>query len=400
MVWLSVYPARLAAVLSTLAVSGYRSLRDVVVELDRVTVVTGQNGSGKSSLYRALRLLADASRGAAVASLAREGGLPSTLWAGPETISGAMRRGEVPVQGTRRQGPVRLQVGFAGDDFGYAIDLGLPKRDAPTVFELDPEIKAEHVWAGPAPRPAAMLAQRHGPIATTRSGSTWEELTRSLRTDDSMLAEVADPTRAPELLTLRERMRGWRFYDSLRTDAHAPARLGGVGTRTPVLSGDGSDLAAAIATIMEIGRRGALDAAVAEAFGGSSVGIDVDAGRFTLWLRQPGMLRPMRADELSDGTLRFLLLAAALLSPRPPELFVLNEPETSLHPDLVPALARMVTAAAEQTQIVLVTHSTALASSLGDGDGVARVELVKELGETQVAGQGLLTRPSWSWPKR
>lgn len=384
--------------LTTLAVSGYRSLRDVVVGLGAVTVVTGPNGSGKSSLYRALRLLADASRGRAVAALAHEGGLRSTLWAGPETISGSMRRGEVPIQGTRRTGPVRLQLGFAGDGLGYAMDLGLPKPDLPTVFELDPEIKAEHVWHGPTPRPAAMLAQRHGPIATTRSDTGWQELTRGLRTYDSMVAQVADPARAPELYELREQLRGWRFYDHLRTDAHAPARAGSVGTRTPVLAGDGSDLAAAVATIQEIGRADALADAIARAFDGSTVGVDVDAGRFTVWLRQPGMLRPMRADELSDGTLRFLLLAAALLSPRPPALLVLNEPETSLHPDLLVSLAQMIRAAAESTQIVVVTHATPLADALGDG--VTRVELAKELGETQVVDQGLLTRPSWTWPKR
>lgn len=384
--------------LTTLAVSGYRSLRDVVVGLGPVTVVTGANGSGKSSLYRALRLLAEASRGAAVAALAREGGLPSAMWAGPETISGSMRRGEVPVQGTRRTGPVRVQMGFAGDGLGYAMDLGLPRRDLPTRFELDPEIKAEHVWSGPVPRPGAMLAQRHGAVATTRAGSGWEELSRGLRSYESMLAEVADPARAPELLALREQLRGWRFYDHLRTDARAPARAAAVGTRTPVLADDGSDLAAAIATIQEIGRGDALAGAVADAFDGSTVGVDSDAGRFTLWLRQPGMLRPMRADELSDGTLRFLLLAAALLTPRPPELFVLNEPETSLHPQLLHPLGAMITAAAERTQVVVVTHSTALAGALCEG--ATRVELVKELGETRVADQGLLTRPAWTWPKR
>lgn len=384
--------------LTTLAVSGYRSLRDVVVGLGPVTVVTGANGSGKSSLYRALRLLVEAARGSAVAALAREGGLPSTLWAGPETISGSMRRGEVPVQGTRRTGPVRLQIGFGSDALGYAIDLGLPKRDMPTRFELDPEIKAEHVWSGPAPRPAAMLTQRHGAVATTRGHDGWEELSRTLLPYDSMLAEVSDPVRAPELLALRDRMRAWRFYDHLRTDAHAPARASAVGTRTPVLAGDGADLAAAIATIQEIGRADALAEAIERAFDGSTVGVDVDGGRFTLWLRQPGMLRPLRAEELSDGTLRFLLLAAALLSPRPPELFVLNEPETSLHPELLEPLARMINAAAQRTQIVLVTHSGALAEGLGDE--VSRVELVKDLGETRVAGQGLLSGPSWSWPKR
>src|SRR5215470_17290745 len=107
--------------LSALAVSNYRSLRKLVVPLARLNVVTGPNGSGKSNLYRALRLLAEAARGRLVPWLAREGGLPSTLWAGPERIAGSVRRGEHPVQGTRRKEPVHLRLGFAGEDFGYAI---------------------------------------------------------------------------------------------------------------------------------------------------------------------------------------------------------------------------------------------------------------------------------------
>ena len=62
--------------ISTLAVSGYRSLRDVRLELGPLNVVTGANGAGKSSLYRALRLLADVAQGRVVASLAAEGGMP------------------------------------------------------------------------------------------------------------------------------------------------------------------------------------------------------------------------------------------------------------------------------------------------------------------------------------
>ena len=87
--------------IATLAVENYRSLRSLVVPLAQLTVVTGANGAGKSSLYRALRLLADASRNGAVAVLAREGGLPSTLWAGLETIGRRVRDGTYPVQGTR-----------------------------------------------------------------------------------------------------------------------------------------------------------------------------------------------------------------------------------------------------------------------------------------------------------
>ena len=86
--------------INTIAVQGYRSLRELRVPLSTITVVTGANGTGKSSLYRALRLLADCAEGQVVASLAREGGLPSTLWAGPEVIGKAVRSGEYEVQGT------------------------------------------------------------------------------------------------------------------------------------------------------------------------------------------------------------------------------------------------------------------------------------------------------------
>src|SRR5690349_17544273 len=78
------------AMITRLAISGYRSLRDVRVALGPLNVVTGANGSGKSSLYRALKLLADIAQGRIIQSLAAEGGLQSTLWAGPEQFSREM----------------------------------------------------------------------------------------------------------------------------------------------------------------------------------------------------------------------------------------------------------------------------------------------------------------------
>src|SRR5689334_17987843 len=135
-------------VLSTLAIAGYRSLRDLVIPLRGLTLVTGPNGSGKSSLYRALRLLAETAQGRLVPTLAREGGLHSTLWAGPESFSRSVLRGEHPVQGTRRKNAISLKLGFAGEDFGYAIDLGLPGPNGVAAFAGDPHIKRECVWSG------------------------------------------------------------------------------------------------------------------------------------------------------------------------------------------------------------------------------------------------------------
>ena len=382
--------------ITTVAVAGYRSLRDVVVPLHGLDVVTGANGSGKSSLYRAMRLLADCGSGGVIGSLAREGGLPSALWAGPETLGGA-RRGGYAVEGTRRQGPVGLRLGFATDDgLGYLVDLGLP-IPTETSFGLDPEVKREVVFSGAVARPNAVLVDRAGPLVRVKDGREWVELSRGVAPWESMLTELADPGRAPELLAVRDQIRAWRFYDGFRVDADAPSRRTQIGTRTPVLDHDGADLAAAIQTIREIGDRAALDRAVADAFDGATIEVAVAAGRFDLALRQPGMLRPLVSAELSDGTLRYLLLVAALLTPRPPALMVLNEPETSLHPDLLPPLARLVERAARETQVVVVSHSRTLLEALSTASGV---ELVKSLGETTVAGRKPLDAPQWHWGSR
>ncbi|VVJ19376.1 Split AAA-ATPase protein PA0787 [Amycolatopsis camponoti] len=382
--------------LTTLAVENYRSLRDLVLPLSGLTVVTGPNGSGKSSLYRALRLLADASRNGAVAALAREGGLPSTLWAGPE--NGA--RPGARVQGTVRTKAVGLRLGFAGDEFGYALDLGLPVPGE-TMFNLDPEFKREAVWTGPFLKPASLLADRAGPSVRTRVASGgWDPDAYRIRLSDSMLSEFADPRACPELLVVRERIRSWRFYDHFRTDASAPAREPRIGTRTPVLSHDGADLAAALQTIIEVGRAAELASLVDAAFPGSRLSVVSTEGSLSVRFHQHGLLRPLSAAELSDGTLRFLLWVAALLTPRPPELLVLNEPETSLHPDLLPALAALIATAAKETQLVVVSHASPLIRALSEIADVGTLELEKENGETKLVGQGRLDRPSWHWPKR
>ena len=390
--------------LHTVAIRGYRSMREVVIPMAGLTVVTGANGSGKSSVYRSLRLLADCGRGEVIGSLAREGGLESVLWAGPEQPAdghGTDEQRSLRPQGTTRTRPISLELGFASDDFGYLIDLGLP-QDAGlgSYFARDPEIKREAVFAGPRLRPSSTLVRRGRDYAevAAESGHGFDELTRSLPPYRSVLAEYAHPGALPELATVRDRLRDWRFYDGFRVDADAPARRPRVGTRTPVLSDDGGDLAAAIQTILEAGFDD-LPRAVADAFDAAEVSVAVHDGLFELQLHQRGMLRPLRAAELSDGTLRFLLWAAALLSTRPPSLMVLNEPETSLHPDLVAPLAAMIRAAAAGTQVVVVTHSRAMREQLDSGDA-QEIELYKQWGETRIAGQTMLTAPPWDWGRR
>lgn len=166
-----------------------------------------------------------------------------------------MKKGEVPIQGGPRKKSARLRLGFSGEEFSYAISLGLPTPSS-SVFSLDPQIKRECIWVGNVLRPASMLVDRDGPVIKIRSDRSWEVV-----------------------------------------EQH--------------------------------------------------------------WI-------------------------AALLTPRPPPLIVLNEPETSLYPDLLPALARLITRAAESTQVWVVSHASRLISALEEPEQCNSLRLEKNLGQTQV----------------
>jgi predicted ATPase len=166
-----------------------------------------------------------------------------------------------------------------------------------------------------------------------------------------------------------------------------------------VLHHDGCDLAAALQTIREIGDSEALDEAVNDAFPGSRLDVIIqNDARFSIEFHQEGLLRPLSGAELSDGALRYLLWVAALLTPRPPLLMVLNEPETSLHPDLLPAMARLIISASENTQIWVVTHAKHLIAALNEYSACNSIQLEKSFGQTEIIGQDLLDEPPWHWP--
>ena len=397
------------AAITHLAVSGYRSLQQLSLPLGRLTLVCGANGCGKSNLYRALGLIAAAARGDLVAALAAEGGLPAVFWAGPQrspAASGPAAAGQAsrtsvtlsPQGGVRREA-ARLRLGFAGDSLSYAIELGYRADDQRSAFVLDPEIKREWIWAGGPFHPRSLLVQRTGSVVERcGQGNGQHALALEVGPQESLFTAVSDPLEAPELFQLRRTILSWRFYDSFRTDRQAPARLGRLATRTPALAGDGGDLAAAVQTILEIGDGEGLQAAIADAFPGCRLAVDTSSPLFRLQLHQPGLLRPLDASELSDGTLRYLLLAAALFSPRLPPLLVLNEPENSLHPDLLAPLARLIEAASERTQVWVVAHAEALIEALAAAPDCRLLRLEREQGATLLPGQTVLERAAWRWP--
>ncbi|XXF77997.1 AAA family ATPase [Myxococcaceae bacterium GXIMD 01537] len=360
-----------------LDIAGYRSVQKLSLPLGRVNVIVGANGSGKTNLYRALYLLTAAAGGHLARTLADEGGMPSVLWAGPR----------------QAKKPVRLTVGVTLEDLAYELTCGLVPSVMPvtadeggTLFRIDPEVKEEHLWVLEGGRRLMMMERKERSAFLRDADGARVTFPTQLWASESVMDQLAEPQRFPLLSLAQRTLRAWRFYHHFRTDADAPARQPQVGVRTPVLAADGRDLAAALRTIQELGDARGLERAIDDAFPGASLEISAPEGRFSLALRMPGLLRPMAAAELSDGTLRYLCLLAALLSPRPPPFLALNEPETSLHPDLLEPLARRIIEASRHSQLWVTTHAEVLARAVARGSDCEPVRLEKRAGATELAG--------------
>lgn len=352
-----------------LEVEGYRSIRKLRLSLEQVLVVVGANGTGKSNLLGALRLLRDAADGSLGRNVVVNGGIPSLSWAGDR----------------KAREPVRIRAAVELDELGFELALGpVPSSPGarggadPSPFTLDPEVKREVITLH-----GSAIAERTGPAATLRDTDGDPVLFQHLWANESVLSQVVDPSRFPGPSLLARQLASWRFHTHLPVHADAPARRPMTPVRTPVLADDARDLASALRTIHEVGDRDLLHHAVGNALPGHRLLLD---GR-TVQLDGPGTRRPLTAAELSDGTVRFLCLLAILLSPRPPSLLVLDEPEGSLNDRLLEGLADLIGAISSTTQVILTTHSIPLAEHVEATTGSAAAELELFEGETRVVGQ-------------
>jgi len=233
------------------------------------------------------------------------------------------------------------------------------------------------------------LLERRGPALMARdSEDNRVEVSRDLLPSETALGAFDEPQRFPEVHALRQTMLDWRFYHSLRTDPEAPLRRPALAVASPTLASDGSNLASVFATLLYIrGDTKDLDRAIDDAFPGARLEVPLPEREASFGMVMPEHpKRVFQAGELSDGTLRYLALAGALMALRLPAFIALNEPESSLHPDLLEPLARLIAKASERTQIWLVTHSERLAAALAKHGGIKPRAVIKKDGETWIEG--------------
>ncbi|MEM0988851.1 MAG: AAA family ATPase [Pseudomonadota bacterium] len=365
-----------------LSIKGYRSIRSLSLDLAPLTVVLGPNGVGKSNLYRGLELIQAAALGTLSRALAAEGGMASALWAGDGWRAPQERNSAARARSAK--GPVRIDLTARLDHLSYALSVGLPNTISDPALPGDAVVREEAVTAHAGGRKTVMMS-RKGPVALARTdGGGMRDILGDLLMSETALSSVQDPTAFPELILLQRQISRWRFHHQFRTDAASPLRSIQTAVTSPALDSDGANWAATLMTRDNLDDPYHVAQSIEDAFPGAALSFESFGQRVEPRLHLPEFHRPFTGPEISDGQLRMLCLIAALTALRLPPFLALNEPETSLHPGMIAPLARLIGAASARSQILVVTHSAALAEALDLDYAASVVRLGKDRGETVV----------------
>jgi predicted ATPase len=176
------------------------------------TLVVGPNGSGKTNLYRAMRLVADAVDGRLGRAIAEEGGMQSVLWAGER----------------REDERSCAYVELAWDDLTYALELALPNPFGfgfGTRFQRDPSVPVETIRVPSGKHMTALLDRGHASCMVRNAEGARVTYAMTLAESESVLSQIAEAHVYTELSALRSRLGAMRFYHHFRTDRDAPMRI-------------------------------------------------------------------------------------------------------------------------------------------------------------------------------
>ena len=358
-----------------LSVDGFRSLRAVTWDPGRLNVMIGPNGAGKSNVLKALECLIASSQGRLGRYVQREGGMGATAWEGtaPELKFHLTTTGDV---GAPSAGYL-LRLVRLGTSSGYTID---EERLYVRHGEDPPDSCVNH-----------FLRTRSSAVEFGGSPKKRHKLREPMQEDESLLSAYVGPfaTRT-EPVAFRAWVASWTVYSDFLTHPEAPARRPAVARQETRLDRSGENLVTVLHTLYVGSRefKRELDLAMRAGFGDDYEELvfppDADQ-RVQLRVRWRNSKRDQGAAELSDGTLRFLFLIAALANPEPPPFIAIDEPELGLHPSMLPVVAELAWTASHRTQVLLTTHSAELLDGFREYDPPPVVTVVaREEGATSV----------------
>ncbi|MEA5577732.1 AAA family ATPase [Anabaena sp. UHCC 0451] len=328
------------------------------IELQPLNVLIGPNGSGKSNLIEAFGILR-ATPTDLPAVFRQGGGIHEFLWKGnKDTVNAEI---EITIDYPKNPNNLIYELKFTASNQRLEI-LEENIRDGNINFDnndVDEDFYFERFSVDGNPS-----------FKIVENEKIYVEFFDNdlLEPEQSILSQIQEPKRYPEVSYLGREFSKISLYRHWQMGRYSEPR-NAQKTDLPEhpLLEDGSNLGLCLNNLKyKLGLRKTIE--YLEKFYEEAEDVDVRiyGGTVQIFIREKGLIQPIPATRLSDGTLRYLFLMALLLDPTPPPLICIEEPEIGLHPDILPTIAEMLIEASQRTQLIVTTHSDALVSALSE----------------------------------
>lgn len=337
-----------------LQVQGFRSLKDVIWKPGDLNVVIGPNGAGKSNLLRLLELASVAAKGGLGKYVQSLGGMEPLVWDGTSP-SIRLRVKSSPVEDGRD---------LSRDSMTYELELA--RLGTGSAYRVREEMLANYyrVENKLSNQPFKFLQRdSKGPRIFDADGGYLAAQDESVPEDETLLSIATGPFTTNRYVDLyQKQMASWTVYHDLHVNRDAAIRQPAVARVEKRVDADGQNLIPVLHTLYAGDRefKHEVNKAMRAAFGDDFDEIEFPPAadqRIQLRVRWKSLRREQPAADLSDGTLRFLLLLAVLAGPSPAPVIAVDEPETGLHPGMLPIIAEYAIEASRSSQVIMTTHS-------------------------------------------
>ena len=357
-----------------IGIAGFRRLKDVDIEMRPMMALIGANGVGKTSFMDALSLLAASARGSMRQRLSDLSGIAAVITR--DNLGSIILKAEIDNPGYE---PLNYNLSLVPQGTGYAISEEFLTQTTPGYQNPFKHIDAKYDDI-----------QFSDPSTQRLQKLDWEY--DSL---ESALSQIPRMYRQTE--QSRRTLSSTEQYHVLDVGQRAPIKLPQQLRPTTLPGQNGEDLAPFLYNLRETdhGKYESVEDALKVVFPKfEALGFPVVAtGMISMTWKEKTFRNPFNMNELSEGTLRFLWLVSLLQSPDLPTITMIDEPEVSMHPELLSLLSDLMREASNRTQIIVATHSDRLVRFLNPNEVV--VMDVDEDGGTSMTWGDSLELDEW-----
>jgi predicted ATPase len=359
--------------IKSISIEGYRSLKKVEWQPGNLNIIIGPNGAGKSNLLRFLEMLSVAAKGRLARYVQASGGIKPLLWDSQADAISCRLESSIGEDDANK-------ADICGESLVYEILL----RQIGSGFDYRVEKEALDpgncdLRTGDNNHQGYLQRQKHEGYIYNDDAQKLVMPEDVIVDDELLLAVAASPfARSKQISYFQKLVASWSIYHDLHVHQESNIRQPSVSRYETMVAPDGQNLVSVLHTLYTGSRefKYSIDNAMKAAFGSEYEELVFPPAadqRIQLRIRWSSLTHEQTAADMSDGTLYFLLLMTILTNPSPPAFIAVDEPETGLHPSMLPIIAEHAVDVAQRSQVVFTTHSSQFLDAFHDSRPVTTV---------------------------